>query len=157
VEDKRYIWSTHFFHTFILLTVEHVFHISLYFSVQCICFQYVFLQGDFNLLGCYSLSGLNFLRFRRIVGGPCPIPGQFMWDLWWTNCAATGFSPSTSVSSCHCHIYSSVTGFSPVTVIFIHLSPMLCTVGIYLTLWLSKSRRILLPVSSVQIPHTSGL
>ena len=35
--------------------------------------------------------------------GPGLIPGQSMWELWWTNYTGRGFSPSTSALPCQYH------------------------------------------------------
>jgi hypothetical protein len=51
-------------------------------------------------------EGKNMKRnyaFASHRGGPGSIPGQSMWDLWWTKWQWDSFSPSTSVFSCQFH------------------------------------------------------
>lgn len=64
------------------------------------------LQEYLNLVRCSALSGLNFLTFWRLDWGPGPFSGQSTRNLLWTNWHWDRFSP--------------------VSVIFIHLSSTRC-------------------------------
>jgi len=116
VEDKRYIWSTYLFHTVILLILENVFYISRFYSLQLFV-SIVFFTRRFK-----------FSRMLLSVGVKFPDVSKDHWR------------PESNPRSVHVgfvvdevtlrQVFLRVIRFSPVTFLFIHLSPMLCIVSI---------------------------
>jgi hypothetical protein len=115
LEDRRDIWSTFLFHTVISLIFENAFYLSMFFSLQCICFQCV-LTSRFKSSGMLLSVGVKFSDVSN--------------DRW---------RPGSNPRSVHVEfvvdkvtlrqVFLRVLRVSPVTILFTHLSLMLCIVS----------------------------
>ena len=52
------------------------------------------------LLICLPCHGPGGCSLASHCGRKCSLPGQSMWNLWWTKCPATSFSPNTAICLC---------------------------------------------------------